>query len=391
MNIANNNLSKKGSSALIYFDNAVATKPFKSITQSIKSNLSDPWMDLNAPYFEKTHYFEIISQSLARIKGCLGVHSNDQLTLCSSGMSAVQKVYHKVYRDYISQSGKNQILTTDSEEAPIQLTSLEYEDIGLIRSTIPLDATGRVLVDKLERVISPKTCLISLSWANGLTGVIQPIAEISTLCREKGILLHVDGSHMLGKYECNISECMVDYFTFNGALFHAPKGCAGLITRSGLHDTSDEIESLKNANLSSLVCLADAMHSVSSNLDHMMLEINRLKKKLEEKIMENISGSEVLCQESERVPHITAIYFPGVVGELLAFHLYDKGVLSSFGGGALQKLCNLLYGVGINFQKSNSSLSFALSYATTEEEIEAGAKIIIEAFHKCRSFSKGLL
>ena len=108
------------------------------------------------------------------------------------------------------------------------------EQLGCVGKMIPATAAGYVNVEDLADSITPRTALVSLSWANGLTGVIQPLAGIAALCKQRGILLHVDATHILGKLLYDLEEVGADFISFNGDQIHAPKGTGGLYIKQGI-------------------------------------------------------------------------------------------------------------------------------------------------------------
>ena len=71
----------------------------------------------------------------------------------------------------------------------------------------------------LEEALRPRTSLVSLSWANGLTGVIHPVADLAEACQAKGVCLHVDASYAIGKHYFRFEDLNIDYLTFDGSFF----------------------------------------------------------------------------------------------------------------------------------------------------------------------------
>ena len=284
--------------------------------------------------------------------------------------------------DQICQSGKCHIVTTASEEAPIHLLGKHYEKLGVYQKKVSLNCHGQMTREALEAVLSPKIGALSLSWANGLTGVIHPILELAELCKEKGILVHVDASQVLGKLYLQFAELPIDYFTFEGTLIHGPRGSGALFASKGIDFTPNVPEGMPGAelNVPSFIGLGIAAEETSQNFEQLSLEVPRLRDLLEEGVCYGLPDVHVLYQEVERLPNVSAMSFPGVHHELLAFHLREAGVYASFGGGQKQKLEYLTH--------DPSALSFSLSRETTEEEIHRATSIIVDAVQKCQTFSR---
>ena len=369
---------------MIYLDNGTIARPSSHLINQMQPFLKRHWHSLTAPYLKGKEPFISIERSIGDLRAFVGAHPKDLFHFTPSGSAAISAVYHSVYFDHIVQSGKNHILTTATEEAPIHLLGKHFEKLGLYQKVVPLNENGQMTRKALEEAISPKTALVSLSWANGLTGVTHPIWELSEVCRERGILFHVDASHVLGKLYFKFEELPIDFLTFDGPTLHGPKGSGGVFIRRGVDFTPIIPEGMEGADLNTpaLIGLGIAIEELSESFDHLCMEGARLRDKLEEGIKLALPEVEILYKEGERLPNTTAMIFPNVHSELLAFHLREQGVLVSFGGGQKQKLEHLT--------GSKCALSFSLSRETTEEEIDQALGIIVACAKKCQTFSQGV-
>ncbi len=366
----------------IYLDNGTIARPSSYLMSQMQPFFKRHWRSVTAPYLKGKEPFVSIERSISELRAFIGAHPKDAFHFTSSGSAAIAAVYQSFYIDHIIESGRNHILTTTAEEAPIHLLGKHYEKLGVVQKTIQLNENGQVTREALEAAISPKTGLISLSWANSLTGVIHPIWELAEVCRKKGVFLHVDASQVLGKLYFKFEEFPLDFLTFDGSILHGPKGSGGVFVRRGIDFTSAVPEGMEGADLNTpaLIGLGVAIQEMSEAFDHLSLETARLRDKLEEGIKLAISEVKILYKAAERLPNVSAILFPGVHHELLAFHLREKGVFASFGGGQKQKLEYLA--------NDPCALSFSLSRETTEEEIDRALGIIVDSAQRCRTFSK---
>ncbi|QVL57565.1 MAG: aminotransferase class V-fold PLP-dependent enzyme [Simkaniaceae bacterium] len=376
----------------IYLDHGTLARPSDYLISQMQPFMKRHWQSVTAPYVQGKEPFTSINRREGDLRAFVGAHDKDHFQFCCSGTHAISEVYHSAYIDHIAENGKNHILTTATEEASIHLLGQRFEKLGVYQKTIPLNENGQVTREALEKAITPKTGLVSLSWGNSLTGVVHPIWELGELCREKGILFHVDASNVLGKLYFKFQELPIDYLTFEGTLIHGPKGSGGLFVRRGIDFESRTPEGMKGAdlNLPAFIGLGVAIEELSQAFDHLCMETVRLRDKLETGILLAIPEAKVLFKEAERLPNTTAILFPGVMGELLSFHLREQEVFASFGGGREQKFHHLLTAVGVDPIESKCAISFSLSYTTTEEEINRAIGIIVDCAQKCRTFSKGM-
>jgi len=360
----------------IRLDNHTAAKPLKAAVGSMLPFLETKWGSLSSPYWPELQHDA--AQFFAEMRQWLGASQSHYFVPASSAQDAAMQVFLAHFLDHISETGRNHFLTTEIEEAAIQLSLNKLEKAGCAVKTVPLDACGRIDPAGLKEAIRPRDSLLSFSWANSLTGVIQPIAEISQICREKEISLHVDLSHVVGKLYFHLEDLYCDYASLDGSKFHAPQGSAGYFTRKK--------QQLQAANVPALAALCAALKHADDQFDRMATEVARLKAKLEK----GVAGSVVLFQEADRLPNVAAIAFPGAHSEALAYLLARKGVFASFGGGQSQRLSHMLKCCKVPGELADSALSFSLSLETTEDEIDTALEVIDAAVKQLRRIGASL-
>ena len=370
----------------IYLDNGTLARPSDHLISQMQPFIKRHWQAITVPYLKGKEPFTSINRALGDLRAFVGAKDKDLFHFCFSGSAAISEVYYNAYSDHLAENGKNHILTTATEETSINFLGKRFEKLGVYQKKIPLNENGQMTREALESAITPKTGMVSLSWANSLTGVVHPIWELAELCREKEILFHVDASAVLGKLYFKFQELPIDYLTFDGTVIHGPKGSGGLFARKGI-----DFETQDPLNVSALIGLGIAIQELSESFDHLCMETVRLRDKLETGISLAIPEAKILFKEAERLPNTTAFVFPGVMAELLSFHLREQELFASFGGGRFQKFEHLLTATGIDPIDSKCAVSFSLSRDTTEEEINRALGIIVDAAQKCRTFSKEVL
>lgn len=370
----------------IYLDNSTTTKPSEKAISRMLPFFTDSWGVPSAPHQKGQELFHAMGESYKILYSFLGAKEEDHFVLTSSGAEAVNHVIHAAYREMTLQTGKNQFLTSACAEAPSIMAMERLDPLGCISKLIDVDTNGNITAETLAGAISPRTALVSISWANGLTGVIQPLQPIAELCKQRGILLHIDATHVLGKLFCENEEIQAQYISFNGDHLHAPKGTGGLLIKQGVKcppfiaGGSDQ-GGLRAGpmNVPSLAALAAAAHEAIDSRDYVCTEIARLRNKLESGIVQGYPEAKILFGDQERIPTCACIAFPGIVNEALLYALNKKNVYASIGGGNLQQLTLMLAAIGVDPSLAQSAVSFSLSRYTTEEEIDRAIEIITEA------------
>lgn len=359
----------------IYLDNHVATKPSNHVIAQMQPFFKRHWKSALAPYLKGKEPFASINRQSQKIAEFLGADVKDRFVLTSSGAEAIAHVFQSVYVDHIYSSGKSHIVSTKTEEAPILMSIERLEKLDCVRQI----ASN---VDEIDKLISPRTGLVSLSYANGLTGVIQPIEKIAKLCKERGVLLHVDVTNILGKLYFNARELGADFITFDGGALHAPKGTGGLLLHGDFGQLIPTASGDRGGeyNTANLIGLGTAIDELQEHMDHMGMEVARLRNMLEEGLI----GAHIFFKDQERLPNVTALAFEGVSAELLTFALSEQNVYVSFGGGHAQKLEHLVP------ELAKCAISISLSRETSEEEIKRAMGVINDTVKKYQKLSAHL-
>jgi cysteine desulfurase len=258
---------------------------------------------------------------------------------------------------------------------------------GASHDLIEATPDGTIDLENLHDAIQPRTQAICLSWANSLTGVIQPIEEIVKICSERAVKVFVDASALAGLYETPLKG--LDFLSYAGG----PMGSIG---------ASAMIWMKKEHKLPSLMpCGHDWMHSTAShpaglialgiaakaNLsqrERALWHLMSLQERFESLLKEKAGPITVLFEKSPRLVHVSAIAFHGVHSELLAWHLNRQQVYASFGGGMRQQIHYLLKACHVPGHLQHSTLSFSFSPEMTLETIEEAACLIAANVHSIR-------
>lgn len=369
----------------IYLDNQSATKPSTALVKKILPFFTEKWGSYCSPHQKGQELFPDVEDAYRSIYKSFGASDQDEFIVTSCGAEAVNQVFFSAYHEVSLSTGKNQFITSNIDEAPALMAVSRLEQMSCVGKMAYADNHGRITAKAIADKMNPRTALVSVSWANGLTGVVNPIAEIAELCRERGALLHLEASHVIGKLYFDPDELGAQFISFDGDTFHAPKGTGLLWVKHGIRCAPFILGGIEQngkragaLNVPGLVGLAAALKETEETRDLLCTEGARLRDKLESGILKEYPEAVVFYRDVERLPTVTAIGFPGISNEALLYALNRKGVYASIGGGSFQQISLVLMGGGISQQLANTAISFSLSRDTTEEEIDRAIAIIGE-------------
>lgn len=383
---------------MIYLDNSLITRPSKEAVSEMIPFLTEKWGTSLAPHHWGHQNLSAMEESYQSLYKLLGADQNDVVFMTSSGTEAVNHVVNAVYRDVTVDKGKNQFLTSAIDEAPQIMAMSHLEKLGCVCRMIEANPDGTISPEAVGDAVTPRAALLSLSWANGLTGVIHPVEEIAKVCQERGILFHLEASHVLGKLYFDLSQIGADFISFEGSLVHAPQGTGAIWVRDKVKLSPFLYGGQEQGghragpvNMPGLAALGKASAQLWESRDLLCMEGARLRNHLEEGIQQGYPDAKPLFTDQERLPHITTISFPGIANEALLFALAEKGLFASIGGGTHQQIGLVLEACQVEPLLAHSAISFSLSRETTDQEIDRAIEIIVSTAKQMRQSSSKMV
>lgn len=339
----------------MYFDNHFLTVPDPEIAHFMARDYQNHWLFRE----EKRNLVE------KRLVELLGASSQEHFFLTSGRYESNFLLLFSHYMDFIRETGRTHILTLENEHPSI-LQPLQYlEKFEVQGKFLPLNHHGQLEPEALIEAIRPRSSLLSISWANELTAVIQPIAELAEVCEKNDVRFHVDASCVIGKLPFQFTEIPVHFLSFDGQLLHCPAALGALIARKE-YPLSPLYFSEEKRPVAEYAALGVALEKVLDKMECMSFEIGHLRNVFETEIIKCIPSAQLFFQESNRLPNCSVVAFKGIHGEALRFLLQRQGMFVSTGGGRLAKI---LMQCGIDPMLAYGAISFSFSENNSLEEI----------------------
>src|SRR5881394_3060225 len=284
-------------------------------------------------------------------------------------------------------SSGGHIISNKAEHHAV-LNALEYLEKreGFEVTWLNVSRDGIIDVDQLAGAIRPETRLVSIMTANNETGVIQPMPEISRICRERGVLLHSDMVQSFGKIDTDLS--LIDAASFAAHKFYGPKGVGFLFLRSGLSiqpvlfgGSHENQRRPGTENVPAIAGMAAAAEWTLANRQAEQDRQSQLRDEFWNLISQNVPGAKLNGEDAPRLANTLNVSLLGLDSEMLLIALDLKGVCASSGSACMVgsvSASHVLLAMGLPVERARSAVRFSLGKQTTSEEIAATGKVVAE-------------
>jgi len=292
---------------------------------------------------------------------------------------------------------KNHIVTTVTEHKCVLDTCRHLEQQGFEVTYLPVQKNGLIDLEVLRNAITDKTVVVSIMAVNNEIGVIQPLAEIGKICREKKTLFHTDAAQAVGKIPLDVEAMNIDMMSISGHKIYGPKGIGALYVRRKprvrlvalIHGGGQE-RGFRSGTLPTPLCvgLGEAAEVAMKEMDG---EAKRLKK-LQERMLKGLNDklTEIVVNGDleHRIPGNLNISFAYVEGESLMMGI--KGLSVSSGSACTSASLEpsyVLRALGVEEEMAHTSLRLGLGRFTTEQEVDTAVDELVRHVNKLREMS----
>lgn len=323
------------------------------------------------------------------------VNADPREIVWTSGATESNNLAIKGAANFYKERGKH-LITVKTEHKAVLDTMRELERQGFEVTYLNVQENGLIDMEVLKAAIRPDTVLISVMFVNNEIGVIQDIPAIGQLCREKGIIFHVDAAQATGKVDIDLATLKVDLMSFSAHKTNGPKGIGALYIRrkpririeAQIHGGGHE-RGFRSGTLAThqIVGMGEAFRLAKEKAH---TENERIRA-LRDRLWNGLSSVEEVYLNGDmekRVPHNLNISFNYVEGESLIMAIKELAVSSgSACTSASLEPSYVLRALGRNDELAHSSIRFTIGRFTTEEEIDYAVELIKSRVDKLRDMS----
>ncbi|WP_374511294.1 IscS subfamily cysteine desulfurase [Niveibacterium sp.] len=323
------------------------------------------------------------------------VNADPKEIIWTSGATESNNLAIKGAAHFYAGKGKH-LITVKTEHKAVLDTTRELERQGFEVTYLDVQDNGLIDLEQFKAALRPDTIVVSVMFVNNEIGVVQPIAEIGEICRERGIVFHVDAAQATGKVEIDLEKLKVDLMSFSAHKTYGPKGIGALYVRrkprvrleAQMHGGGHE-RGLRSGTLAThqIAGMGEAFRIAREEMASDNARIGKLRDRLL-KGLSDIEATYVNGDMAQRVPHNLNISFAYVEGESMIMAVKDLAVSSgSACTSASLEPSYVLRALGRNDELAHSSIRFTIGRFTTEEEIDYTIDLLHKKIGKLRELS----
>jgi len=378
----------------VYLDHAAATPVRKEVIEAMLPYFAEHFGNPSTVYDLGSSIMEVITEQREKVANLVGAKAKE-IIFTSSGAEANNLAVKGVA--LARRKKGNHIIISAIEHHSVLNSARFLERMDFEVTFLPVDEYGLVDPERLSRAISPETILVSIMHANNEIGTIQPIAELSAICREKEIVFHTDAVGTVGNIPVDVNELGVDLLSLSGASVSAPKGIGALYFRDNLrlmpliHGGIQEMgRRAGTENVPGIVALGKASELARQELPDKAKHVRELRDLLVAGIHERVERVTYTGHPERRLPGHASFCIEAIEGEALLLRLEQEGIYANTGSACASKALKtspVLVAIGIRPDLAQGSIVFTMNSSNRVEEIEYVLEKLPLVVKQLRSFS----
>ena len=370
----------------IYLDNAAATPMDREVLDAMMPYLTTSYGNPSSLHYFGQQARAAVQKARGQVAHCLGV-SGEDLVFTSGGTEADNLAVLGYLRANFPKGGH--VITTAVEHHAVLRTFQALEEKGYDVTYVPVDGDGCVSTDDVAAAMRDDTALISVMYANNETGMIQPIAAIGALAKEKGVAFHVDAVQAFGYLPVRPMEEGIDMLTVCSHKIYGPKGVGALYIRHGLKVASEAYGGPQEhrlragtENVAAIVGFGEAAALLEKEREDRAKAARVLTDIVYDKLIQGDDRFRLNGNRRQVLPNIIDFSVDGVDSAVLLIALDLQGIAVSAGSaceaGAVEA-SHVLQAMGVDEKWLRSSIRLSVGKDNTTEDIEYAVSQIRDA------------
>jgi cysteine desulfurase len=336
-----------------------------------------------------------LMESREKVARLIGAESPKEVIFTSGGTESNNLAIKGVA--YRNKDKGNHIITTTIEHISVINICKHLQKQGFETTYLPVDKQGIVDLERLKDKITERTILISVMYANGEIGTIQPIKEIGKIAHENQIYFHVDAVAAAGKTPINVQEENIDILSISSNDMYGPKGVGALYIKKGTRiqpviQGGGQERGLRSGteNIPGIVGMGKTAEIAQEEMVVEGRRLTKLRDKLIKGVLNTIERSYLNGHPTKRLPNNANLRFSYIEGESLILGLDMLGIQVSSGSACTSKTLepsHVLLAIGLAHEKAHGSLVFTMGKQNSEEDVNYVLEMLPGVVRRLRAMS----
>jgi cysteine desulfurase len=324
------------------------------------------------------------------------IHADPREVIFTSGATESNNLALKGVANFYK-AQKDHIITCVTEHKCVLDSCRHLEQDGFKITYLPVEKNGIIDLNRLRDAITDRTSMVSIMAVNNEIGVIQPLAEIGQICRDKGVFFHTDAAQAVGKISIDVEAMNIDLLSLSSHKIYGPKGVGALYVRRkprvrlvSLIDGGGQERGMRSGTLSTPLCvgLGMACSIAGQEMATENLTLIALRNRFYERVTSELEEVYVNGDFDKRIPGNLNLSFAHVEGEGLMMGIKELAVSSgSACTSASLEPSYVLRALGVKVEMAHTSLRIGFGRFTTNEEVDFAAEKIITEVLRLRDMS----
>jgi len=362
----------------VYMDHAAGKPVDERVLEAMMPYFTEKYGNPSSVHSFGNEARKTIDEARGRVAELTGAERTNEIIFTSGGTESNNLAIEGVA--YRNKAKGNHIITSSIEHMSVMNTCKHLSKQGFEVTYLPVDRHGFVDLQALEKEITDKTILVSIMYANGEIGTVEPIGKIGEIAHGKGAYFHVDAVAATGQIPMDVQKENIDLLSLSSNDMYGPRGVGALYIRTGtgiqpvVYGGGQE-RGLRSGteNLPGIVGMGKAAEIAKAEMKIEAARLTNLRDKLIKGILDSIPESYLNGHPTERLPNNVNVRFSYIEGESLILSLDMEGVACSSGSACTSKTLepsHVLLAIGLKHEEAHGSLLFTLGKQNTEDDVK---------------------
>jgi len=361
----------------VYFDNAATTRILPEVREAMMPYFDEHFGNPSCLHDWGDATRQAMEEARVQVAGLVGAES-EEIIFTSSGTESNNFAVKGIA--LAQQSKGKHIVLSAIEHFSVLHSARTLEKMGFELTLVPVDKYGLVDPDDVKKSLRKDTVLVSIMFANGEVGTIEPVREIARVTKEANIPFHTDAIAAAGTMPINVKELGVDALSLAANQFYGPKGAGALYVRRGVRimplldgGVQEGGRRAGTEDTPAIVGLGKAAELTRLNMKSWIAQMTPLRDRLLKELPARIDHVTVTGHPQNRLPGSASFCVRFIEGESMLMLLNSQGIAVSSGSACTSralKASHVLIAMGVSHEIAQGSILCSLGIENTKEDVD---------------------